>query len=139
VVQHVYRPDNSPQQLRVGEELPLHATASGKVLLAHAGSGTVDAGARPERFTRHTLVGQEELGAELDRVRHDGYAVEVGEYYPDVSSVAVPVRDAFGDPVAALAVLGPRHELPSGTARPEVVSPLIRAAGSVSRTLWAST
>ena len=42
VVQHVYRPDNSPQQLRVGEEMPLHATASGKVLLAHQERGILE-------------------------------------------------------------------------------------------------
>ncbi|MDR7251556.1 DNA-binding IclR family transcriptional regulator [Nocardioides sp. BE266] len=138
VVQHVYRPDNSPQRLRVGERLPLHATASGKVLLAHARPGLLDLEARPERFTRHTLVDEDEVGTELEQARTDGYAVEVGEYYPDVSSVAVPVRDALGDPVAALAVLGPRAELTLGTGRPDVVTPLIRAAGSISRALWVS-
>ena len=138
VVQHVYRPDNSPQRLRVGEAMPLHATANGKVLLAHCAPGSGDLDQRPERFTRHTLVDHEEIEAELERIRGDGFAVEVGEYYPDVSSVAVPVRDALGDAVAALAVLGPREELPSGNARPEVVSPLVRAAGSISRTLWVS-
>ncbi|MBD3945679.1 IclR family transcriptional regulator [Nocardioides ganghwensis] len=138
VVQHVYRPDNSPQRLRVGEEMPLHATASGKVLLANATPEPVAAAARPERFTRHTLVEGVELEAELDRVRRDGYAMEVGEYYPDVSSVAVPVRDSLGDTAAALAVLGPRQELPSGNGRPDLVTPLVRAAGSVSRTLWIS-
>lgn len=138
VVQHVFRPDNSPQRLRVGEKMPLHATASGKVLLAHAGSVLLDRGLRPERFTRRTLVEEHEVAAELERTRVDGYAIEVGEYYPDVAAVAVPVRDALGDPVAALAVLGPRHELPSGTGRPDLVTPLVRAAGSVSRALWVS-
>ena len=139
VVQHVYRPDNSPQQLRVGEEMPLHATACGKVLLAHGRAGLLDPAVRPERFTRHTLVEKDEIETELQRTLSDGFAVEVGEYYPDVSAVAVPVRDALGEPVAALAVLGPRHELPSGNRRPELVTPLIRAAGSVSRALLAST
>lgn len=136
VVQHVYRPDNSPQQLRVGERLPLHATASGKVLLAHEGPVAVPD--RLERFTRHTLVDDDEVREELDRVRDEGYAVEVGEYYPDVSSVAVAVRDVLGDVVAALAVLGPRDELPHGNGRPPVVTPLVRAAGSVARALWAA-
>lgn len=139
VVQHVYRPDNSPQRLRVGERLPLHATASGKVLLAHARPGLLDLATRPERFTRHTLVDEDEVDSELEQARTDGYAVEVGEYYPDVSSVAVPVRDALGDPVASLAVLGPRSELLLGSGRPEVVTPLIRASGSVARALLAST
>lgn len=139
VVQHVYRPDNTPQQLRVGELLPLHATASGKVLLAHGGPDAVAPVVRPERFTRWTLVEEDEVAEELDRVRVDGYALEVGEYYPDVSSVAVPVRDALGDAVAALSVLGPRDELPSGNGRPEQLTPLIRAAGSVSRALWVAS
>ncbi len=139
VVQHVYRPDNSPQQLRVGEHLPLHATASGKVLLAHDEADHHPAPTRRERFTRHTLVEEDEVTDELGRVRSDGYAVEVGEYYPDVSSVAVLVRDAQGGPVAALAVVGPRADLPSGNTRPELVTPLVRAAGSISRALWAAT
>src|SRR6185295_8037559 len=36
VVHHVFRPDGSPQRLRTGETLPLHATAVGKCLLAFA-------------------------------------------------------------------------------------------------------
>jgi DNA-binding IclR family transcriptional regulator len=139
VVQHVYRPDNTAQHLRVGEEMPLHATASGKVLLAHQERGLLDRELRPERFTRFTLVEEDEIEAELERARSDGYALEVGEYYPDASAVAVPVRDSFGDTVAALAVLGPRTELPSGNDRPHLVTPLIRAAGAISRALWVTT
>jgi DNA-binding IclR family transcriptional regulator len=139
VVQHVYRPDNTAQQLRVGEEMPLHATAGGKVLLAHHEGGLLDRELRPERFTRFTLVEEDEIEAELERARNDGYALEVGEYYPDASAVAVPVRDSFGDAVAALTVLGPRTELPSGNDRPHLVTPLIRAAGAISRALWVTT
>ena len=36
LVHHVFRPDGSPQRLRTGEQLPLHATAVGKCLLAFA-------------------------------------------------------------------------------------------------------
>lgn len=139
VVQHVYRPDNSDQQLRVGEEMPLHATASGKVLLAHGDRALLGREQRPERFTRFTLVEEDEIEAELDRARSEGYALEGGEYYPDVFAVAVPVRDSLGDTVAALAVLGRRDELPPGNERPAQVIPLIRAAGSVSRALWAAS
>lgn len=139
VVQHVYRPDNSPQQLRAGEEMPLHSTASGKVLLAHAPPGVLDRGLQPERFTRHTLVDGTEILAELDRVRREGYALEVGEYYPDVAAVAVPVRDSLGDPVAALAVAGSRSDIRSGPGRPELVTPLLQTAGSITRALWNAT
>lgn len=138
VVQHVYRPDNSPQRLRVGETLPLHATASGKVLLAHDRLGLLERGLRLERFTRFTLVDHADVEAELDRTRADGYAVETGEYYPDVHALAVPVRDALGDTVAALTVLGERTQVPGGSGRPVQLTPTIRAAGSISRALAVS-
>ena len=35
IIHHVFRPDNSLQILEVGAQLPLHATALGKALLAH--------------------------------------------------------------------------------------------------------
>ena len=143
VVQHVYRPDNSPQRLRLGERLPLHATASGKVLLAHPGRVAAGAEApahglhgRLETFTRFTLTELGELEHEVASVRTHGHAVESGEYYPDVHSIAVPVHDPHGDPIAALAVLGPRHEVLDGPrADPEKLSALVRAAGSISRAL----
>src|SRR5918992_58242 len=34
VLHHLFRPDDSPQELEVGAVLPAHATAVGKVLLA---------------------------------------------------------------------------------------------------------
>lgn len=135
IVQHVYRPDNSPQRLRIDEQLPLHATAPGKVLLAHprdaAGAGLTD---RLEGFTRFTLTDHADLQAELAQVRTEGHALEAGEYYPDVHSVAVPVVDQLGEPVAALAVAGPRDEvLERSRAARTVLGALVRAAGSVSR------
>lgn len=134
VVQHVYRPDNSPQWLRVGEGLPLHATASGKVLLAHHRAGP--ARGRLEQFTRFTLVDREDLDAELARVRADRHATERGEFYPDVHSVAVPVRDANNHPVAALAVLGRRDEVLRRSApAAEPRRALDRAAGFIARAL----
>src|SRR6478735_3270210 len=35
IIHHVFRPDNSLQILEVGAQLPLHATALGKAVLAH--------------------------------------------------------------------------------------------------------
>ncbi|MBM6403020.1 IclR family transcriptional regulator [Phycicoccus sp. CSK15P-2] len=136
IVQHVYRPDNSPQRLRVGEGLPLHATALGKVLLAHARPGRPVLPDRLETFTRFTLSSHDDLAAESTRILRDGYAVESGEYFPDITAIAVPVRDALGDLVAALATLGSRDEvLERGDAAKEVLTCLVRAAGFVSRAM----
>lgn len=137
IIQHIYRPDNSPQRLRVGEGLPLHATAAGKVLLAHPAGGTETVlPERPEVFTRFTLSDRTDLQAEIARVRSEGHAVESGEHYPDVHSVAVSVVDPSAEPIAALAVAGPRAEvLEHGHAAPAVIRALLRAAGSVSRAI----
>ena len=134
VVQHVYRPDNSPQRLRVGDELPLHATAGGKVLLAHARDERHDPGLWLEHFTRSTITDWGELAAELEEGRGHGHAVESGEYYPDAHAIAVPVRDPLGDTMAALAVQGERWEvLERGRATRAPLASLVRAAAAVSR------
>src|SRR5690606_34390531 len=65
IVQHVFRPDNSPQSLRIGEILPLHATATGKALLSFA-PGLRPPSQRPaDRFTRRTIDSAARLDREL--------------------------------------------------------------------------
>lgn len=134
VVQHVYRPDNTPQRLIVGETLPLHATASGKILSAFAWPAPDTTRHPLEQFTRFTLTHQPDLDAELAQVITDGHAAESGEFYPEVHSLAAPVRDAMGRTVAAVAVLGRREDFASRDRRPrEPLTSLLRAAGFVSR------
>lgn len=57
VVHHVFRPDNTEQALEVGELLPPHATALGKVLLAYDSdlAAAVRGSALPS-LTRRTIV-----------------------------------------------------------------------------------
>ncbi len=91
---------------RTGRNLPLHATAPGKVLLAD----------RPERevirlsrigfapYTPHTIIRVEMLLDEVARVRRRGFATAFGEYQPHVNGVAIPVVDHRGSILAALEV-----------------------------------
>ena len=56
IIHHVFRPDNSLQILEVGAQLPLHATALGKALLAHRPELVDDLLARGlPRLTQATL------------------------------------------------------------------------------------
>lgn len=93
----------------IGRRLPLHATASGKVLLAHAGDAVVSSvfAGRLKRLTPKTITSSRALRAELARVRARGYATVWAELEPDLAAVAAPVRDHRGDVVAALAIAGP--------------------------------
>jgi IclR family transcriptional regulator, KDG regulon repressor len=102
-------PDARPQ---LRELVPVHATAAGKVLLAHRDPWRADVLSRPlEPVTTHTLVDAGDLEAEAARTAERGHAVEDGEFLPGLRGVAVPVRDTSGAVPAALAVAGPDTEL----------------------------
>lgn len=104
----------------VGQRTPLHATSTGKVLLAHAPTTvreSVLAGPL-ERFTATTITDPVGLRAELDAVRTQGWAAADAEWEADAAAVAVPVRGAQGDVVAALSMTAPSFRL-----RPEDFAP----------------
>ena len=113
----------------IGQRTPLHATASGKVLLAW-----MDAVALKEvlasalaHYTAHTVEEPAALEAELAAVREQGWASTSEEFEIGLNAVAVPVRDATGDVVAAVGVSGPSYRL-TVESFPEVAARLI--AGS---------
>ncbi|MCL3998422.1 IclR family transcriptional regulator [Streptomyces lavenduligriseus] len=97
----------------LGRRTPLHATSSGKVLLAHL-SPTLREGllARPlTRFTDRTVTGAAMLRAELETVVRQGYGVTVEELELGLAAVAAPVRAHDGEVIAAISVSGPVYRL----------------------------
>ncbi|MFG1688075.1 IclR family transcriptional regulator [Nonomuraea sp. NPDC049269] len=90
----------------VGLRRPLHSTALGKVLLAWAPEGRADLEALgPLRaLTGRTIVDHAELRAELGKAREAGYALNDGESYDGIRTVAVPVLDRLDHVRYALAV-----------------------------------
>jgi DNA-binding IclR family transcriptional regulator len=97
----------------VGRRYPLHASSSGKVLLA-----SLEA-VRLERFlfgglerpTAATITDPGELRSEIERVRAQGYAAIVDELEEGLASVSVPIADGDGRLVATLNVTGPSFRL----------------------------
>src|SRR3954463_2242061 len=80
VVHHVFRPDASLQILEVGAQLPVHASALGKAILAFAPDAVIDdltAEALP-KLTARTLTGGG-LRAEFPDIRERGVARERDE------------------------------------------------------------
>lgn len=88
----------------VGTRLPAYATAMGRVLLAALPPAERLAGVRPERLTPRTVTCLDTLGALLDQVARDGYALVDGELEEGLRSVAVPVHGRHGEVVAAVNV-----------------------------------
>jgi IclR family acetate operon transcriptional repressor len=86
-----------------------HARASGKLLLALAGSErrSVYLDCHPlERATENTIVDHAELDKEFKRIRRRGYSTDEEEFRAGVAGISAPVRR--GDsPIAALTVSPP--------------------------------
>lgn len=97
----------TPIATRIGRRLPLHATAVGRVLLAHADPSfqrNVLAGSLP-RFTAYTQVMPGRLTAELRHIQQKGISLLCEELTLGHSSLAAPVRDDAGRVVAAVGVV----------------------------------
>ncbi|MCX4831431.1 IclR family transcriptional regulator [Streptomyces sp. NBC_00006] len=106
----------SPQPLRhvvrVGDELPLWAGASSKILLRSA----------PESLLRRVAVDSphgeghaRQLRVWADVAVEQGFAVSRGERDEGLTAVAVPVLGRTGTVVASLSLSGPSHRFPEAT------------------------
>jgi DNA-binding IclR family transcriptional regulator len=96
----------------VGQPTPLHATSSGKVLLAWRDPAVVAdlLGTAPLRgFTASTITSLPLLQEELSRVRATGYALTVEEYELGLNAMAAPIREHGGRVVAAVSASGPAY------------------------------
>ncbi|WP_433383432.1 IclR family transcriptional regulator [Actinoplanes sp. CA-142083] len=98
----------SPQPLRhvvhVGDELPMWAGASAKVLLRNATPGLLARVARSSPYGEQHVRRMQEW---IDEAAHQGFAVSHGEREEGLTAVAVPVLGRSGTVVAALTLSGP--------------------------------
>lgn len=93
---------------------PVHACASGKLLLAYLKPAALEAvlsGHRLDPYTPRTLTTIDGLMDNLATIRRDGFALDDEELLHDSRHVAAPVRDHNGDVVAALSVGGRTEEV----------------------------
>lgn len=98
----------------VGQRGPLHATSTGKMLLAHADeeefARLTERGL--EAFTAMTMTDPDVLGTELEAIQRRGWSSAVAEWEHGINALAVPVRDADGSVIAALSTTAPAFRLP---------------------------
>ncbi len=116
----------------VGRRWPIHATSTGKLLLAFAEP-------RPAlppltKYGPRTIAKRADLERELARVKERRYAFAVDELESGLVALAAPVRNHFGAVVAALSINGPASRL-TPKRRRELLSKLCEAATRVSRRL----
>jgi DNA-binding IclR family transcriptional regulator len=136
IAHHVFRPDTSEQHLQTGSRHPLHATALGKVLLAHdpravraLGTGEL------ESFTYRTVSDRSRLLRDLATVRDLGWAASVEEERPGQASIAAPVRDKGGQVIAAVGIQGAVDSVCDHRLRPRtaLATQVVAAGRAISR------
>ena len=96
--------------MKAGSRVPLHCTASGKLLLSELPAARVRRLLGPgplPRYTQRTIVSVAALERELEKIRAVGVATDNAEYLVDSVCLAVPVRDVQQRMCAAIAVHGP--------------------------------
>jgi DNA-binding IclR family transcriptional regulator len=141
VVHYVFRPEHTSQRADVGALLPAHATALGKVLLAHSPAVLPLLAPGPlTSYTARTITDLGRLRAELTTVRARGHAVECGEHEPEQAGIAAPVVGPGGLVVGAVGIHGHLDRLcdAAGGARPRLINQVIDCARAVSRELTTS-
>jgi DNA-binding IclR family transcriptional regulator len=113
----------------LGQTVPLHATSTGKVLLAFGDPpGSRRGRRRLRRFTATTVTSVAGLDDQLAQVRRQGFATCRGEYEASAWGVSAPVLDSDGRLVAVLSIWGPGTRVTD--ARLEVLGPLVHAAAA---------
>jgi DNA-binding IclR family transcriptional regulator len=124
-------------QHMVGQQYPLHASSSGKVLLAEMPVDKVIA-TLPEKleaYTAHTITDRTVLLKELDQIREQGFGVIDNELEEGLISLSRPVRDPAGSMVAILTLNGPRYRF--GRARiPEALQQMQDIADRLIDAFW---
>jgi len=110
---------DTPSPLRVnlqpGSKVPLHCTASGKLLLAllpAARRRRLVAELRLERATPNTLGTRAALETHLARVRRERLGIDAEEFITGLVCVAVPILGADGRAIAAVAMQAPVARVP---------------------------
>jgi IclR family transcriptional regulator, acetate operon repressor len=98
----------------IGNQLPLHATGCGKILLAfqpeHIFAFVVEQIGLPA-FTSTTITDTERLRLELTQIRLRGYAIDNEEQEDGVCCLAVPVFGTDEQVQAAISISGPSSRL----------------------------
>lgn len=123
-----------PMSPSLGSRLPAHAVSMGRVLLAGLEDAALDAylaRAVLKKMTARTIVDREQLGAEIRRVRTQGYAWIDGELDDSICGLAVPIRDADGRTVAAINVSLPTGIYTEASACEQFLLPLRQTASRI--------
>ncbi|MGV9351152.1 IclR family transcriptional regulator [Streptomyces spiralis] len=118
----------------VGQLTPLHATSSGKILLANLPAkerAALLAEAGLKKVTPRTITAKTKLEKNLTEARERGYAWTTEEFEIGLHAIAAPIRDRDGEVVAALSASGPSYRFTEERLH-ELAPVLVKGANEIS-------
>ncbi len=124
--------------LGIGSRLPAYCTSMGRTLLASLEPAALDAllvDYPPQRRTRRTITDVGELKKELDTVRRQGWCIVDQELEEGLVSLAAPIRDRTGRPIAAMNISGQANRTSPGTMIERFLPKLLAATEEIARLL----
>jgi DNA-binding IclR family transcriptional regulator len=94
----------------IGRQVPVYASAPGKVILSFL-PGKEEKAVLDHitftRFTDNTLPSKRAMDDEIRKIRNDGYAVDNSEEVKGIICVAAPIFDYRHYPIASVWITGP--------------------------------
>lgn len=114
----------------VGTRWPLHATSTGKAVMAFDEHGLDRLPDSLKALTARTLISKDSFPSELLDIRRRGYAVTVDELEDGFAGVATVIRTPLGDVQGAVSICGPTQRLTS-TRRAEIGASLCIVASTL--------
>ena len=127
---------------RIGQRLPVHCTAAGKILLGCAPDAVREAFDRSKvagsdlvARTVNTIADPQKLFEHIRSARVAGFALEVEECATGLCGVAAPVHDSEGVTIAAISVAGPVFRLGEDELLGRIAPAVVGAAERLSHDL----
>jgi IclR family KDG regulon transcriptional repressor len=119
-----------------GRRGPLHAGGASTLICAYAPQEIhqLILADKLQAFTSETMVDPEQLRSRWQQIRKDGFYVVYGDLDEGAYSIAAPIRDHFGEVVAAVSIAGPISRLDESRRQNHLIN-VIEAAKSISARL----
>ena len=95
----------------IGTRWPLHATATGKLVMANEPNAKKLLAKELRRYTDVTCTSHAELDTQLARIREQGFASACDELEESYAAVAIPITGSLAVSNAALSVGGPSERM----------------------------
>ncbi|SFS78541.1 IclR family transcriptional regulator [Saccharopolyspora flava] len=127
--------------INIGTRFPAYATSMGRVMLADLPEDKLRAHLDQVDLAPlgpHTITAREDLQAELERVRGQGWALVDQELEAGLRSIAAPIRDRYGRAVAAVNISSHASRTTREAAEQDLLPPLLATAERIAGDLAVS-